>query len=99
MQAVQMQPPEVLYKKADLKKLIKFTGKNLFRSLFLEQFASLQVKFIKKDTLTQVLSYKGYEIFKNTFFIKNLKTNASINIMLSGIHPYTILLKYLKPFP
>ena len=52
--------------KGVLKHFTKFKGKHLCQSC---QSASV-CNFIKKETLTQVLSYEFCEIFKNTFFYR-----------------------------
>ena len=62
-------PPEVFYKKAVLKTLLKFTGKYLFHSLFFNNF-------IKKETPTLVFFSEFYKIFKNSFITKHLRTAA-----------------------
>ena len=47
------------------KNFAKFTGKHLCRSLF-----------FNKETPTQVFSCEICEIFKNTYFVENLRTAA-----------------------
>ena len=63
--------PEVFCKKGALKNFAKFTGKRLCWSLFFNNVAGLSpaaCNFIKIEALTQVLSCKFCEVFKNTFF-------------------------------
>ena len=55
----------MFYKKGVLKNFTKFTGKFLYQGLFFKKVAGLACKFIKKETLAQVLSREFYEIFKN----------------------------------
>ena len=64
------QPPDAFYKKGVLKNFAKLTGKHLFQGLFLN-------KVTKKETLAQAFSCEFCEIFKNTFFTKQLWTTAS----------------------
>ena len=52
--------------KGVLRNFAKFTGKHLWQSLF----------FIKKETLTQVFSFKFCGISKNTFFYKTAPVAA-----------------------
>ena len=58
-------------KYAVLKKLAIFTGKHLLKSLF------NKVQLFKKETPTQLFSCKCSEIFKNTYFEKQMQTAAS----------------------
>ena len=60
----QKQPPRCFMKKAFLKNLAIFTGKHLRWSLFL-------IKFIEKDTSTQVFSSEYGGILKATV-LKNI---------------------------
>ena len=69
------QPPEVFYKKGVLKNGTKFTGKHLCQSLFFNNIAELK---------TQVSSCEFCEIFKNTFFIKHVRTTASGQMSLGN---------------
>ena len=55
-----------------------FTGKQLCWRFFLIRFQSLTWTFTKKGTLTQVFSCGFFEIFKNTFFTKRLRTTTSV---------------------
>ena len=55
--------PEVFCKKGVLKNFAKFTG--------------LACNFIKKETLTQVLSCEFCEISENTFFTEHIQMTAS----------------------
>ena len=63
--AYQKHPSEVFRKKDVLKNLANFTGKHLYRSLFL----------IK--TLTQVFSCEICKNFKNTYFEKHMRATVS----------------------
>ena len=58
-------------KKGVLQNFVKFTGKHLSRSLFLNKVADSN--FIKNETLTQVFSCEFCEIFKSIFFIERLR--------------------------
>ena len=58
-------------KKGVLKNFPKFVGKHLC-------WRVVACKFIKNDTPTQVFSCEFWEMFKNTFFTGNLRTNASV---------------------
>ena len=40
-------------------------------------------KFIKKETLAQVFSWKFYEIFKTTFFTEHFRTTALDFLMMN----------------
>ena len=53
-------------KKGVLQNFVKFTGKHLSRSLFLNKVADSN--FIKNETLTQAFSCEFCEIFKSIFF-------------------------------
>ena len=64
-------------KKGVLKNFAKSTGKHLCQSLFFNKVAGLTCIFIKKETLAQVSSSEFCEIFKNTFFIEDLRATAS----------------------
>ena len=64
-------------KKGVLKNFAKSTGKHLCQSLFFNKVAGLTCIFIKKETLAQVSSCEFREIFKNTFFIEDLRATAS----------------------
>ena len=44
--------------------------------------ASFFNKVVNKETLTQVFSCEFCEIFKNTFFIKHLRTTAAGGLLL-----------------
>ena len=57
---------EVFYTKGVLRNFAKFTGNNLWQSLF-----------IKKETLAQMFSFGFYEISKNTFFYRTPPVAAS----------------------
>ena len=60
---------------AVLKNFTIFTGKHLCRSLFFIKLqAGLQLYY--KETPTQVFSCEYFEIFKNTYFGKHLRTAA-----------------------
>ena len=50
--------PEVFYKRGFHKIFAKFKGKHLCQCLFFNKVAALGFNFIKKETLTQVLSCK-----------------------------------------
>ena len=72
---VQKQPPEVFCKNAVLRNFTIFTGKHLCSSLFL---IKLHANLFKKGSNTGV-SCEYYEIRKNTYFEKHLRTTASTN--------------------
>ena len=55
--------PEVFCKKDVLRNFTKFTGKDLYQSLFFN-------KVIKKETLAQVFFCEFCKISKNTFFYR-----------------------------
>ena len=61
----------------------KFMRKDLSQNLFFNKVAGLN--FIKKETLAQVFSCEFCEVFKSTFFTKNLWTTASVFILLSNV--------------
>ena len=77
-------------KKGVLRNFIKFTGKHLCQSLFLN----------KKDTLAQLFSFEFYQIFKNTFFTEHLWTAVSIVCKISFIRKIIQLppKNYVAPF-
>ena len=61
-------------KKGVLRNFTKFTGKQLYQSLFLIKLQA----FILKKTLARVFSCEFYEISKNNFFTEHLWTTASV---------------------
>ena len=63
----------VFCKKRVLKNFTKFTGNTC-----------VIVHFIKKETLTQVLSCKSCQTFKNTFFVERLRWLLLYNLTLSN---------------
>ena len=64
-QIVRSSRPKVFCKKSVLRNFAKFTGKYLC-----QRDPPNACKFIKKDSLVQVLSCEFYEISKNTFFYR-----------------------------
>ena len=58
-------------KKGALRNFATFTGQHLCQSPFL-------IKFIKKETLTQVFSCEFCKISKNTFYTESLRMTASV---------------------
>ena len=60
--------------KGVLRNFTKFTGKQLYQSLFLIKLQA----FILKKTLARVFSCEFYEISKNNFFTEHLWTTASV---------------------
>ena len=58
-------------KKGVRRNFTKFTGKHLCQRLFFNKVAGL-CNFIKKESLTKVLSCESCEISKNTFFTEHL---------------------------
>ena len=86
---LQKQPPDVFNKKGVLRNFVKFTGKHLCQSLFLNKVEVL-CNFIK-ETLAQVFSRGFCEISKNTFFTEQLWTPASVfNIFTVIFRHYSI---------
>ena len=57
---LQEQPPEMFYKKINLKNFVNFSGQGT-------------CNFIKKQTLAQVFSCEICEIVKNAFFTEHLR--------------------------
>ena len=74
-------------KKAVLRNLAKFIGKHLCQSLFFNKVAGAACNFIKKETLSQVLSCEFCAISKNTFFTEHVWATASDHRLLLN---YTI---------
>ena len=66
----QRQPPEMFYKKGNLRIFTKFTGKHLYQS------TPHACNFIKKETLSQVFSCEFCKVSKNTFFTEHLWTTV-----------------------
>ena len=58
--------PKAFYKKSVLRNFTKFTGKNLYQSLFFNRPQACN--FIKQDTLAQMFFCEFCEISKNPFF-------------------------------
>ena len=73
------QPPEEFQAKRCLRNFTKFTGKQLFRSFFVNKDS------IKKETLAQVLPYKCCTISNNTFFTEHLWTTASLKRQMDRV--------------
>ena len=67
-----------------LKNFARFTGKHQCQNLFYNKVACLGCNFIKKETLTYVLSCEFGKIFKNSFFTEHLQTTASFHCNLRG---------------
>ena len=72
-------------KKDVLRNFAKFTGKHPWQSLFFNKVAGAAFNFIKKETackfiknetLSQVLSCEFCEVSKNTFLTKNVWATA-----------------------
>ena len=85
---IQKQPPEVFYKKDDLKNFAKFTGKHLCR-LAKPQASDhattgLRPATLLKKRLAQIFSCDFCEIFKNTFFNRTPPMAASDDRYLIG---------------
>ena len=76
--SVQKQPPEVFCEKIVLRNFAKFTGKYLCQNLFYNEVAGQACNFIKRETLTQVLSCELCKISKNTFFHRTPLVAASV---------------------
>ena len=68
----QEHPPEVFYKKYVFKNFAKFTGKQLWQSLFFNKVAG------EEETLMEVFSCEFCEIFKNTLFTEHLRVTAFV---------------------
>ena len=62
--------------KVILRYFTKFTGKQLYQSLFFNKVAEA-CNFIKKETLAKVFSCDFWKIFKNAFFTEHFRTTAS----------------------
>ena len=63
-------------KKAVLKSFVIFTGKHLCRSLFLIKLQTYRPATLLNATPTLVFSCEYCVTFKNTYFVKNLRTAA-----------------------
>ena len=87
-------PWQRLYKIGAFKKLAKFTGIHLCRSLFL-------LKFLMKKALEQVFSYEFCKIFKNVFFTEQLRTRAEQLLYihwLGSLKEVKVLFEKMCPF-
>ena len=71
---VQKQLPEVFCKKAACRYFAIFIGKHLFCSLFLIKLPGA----LLKKTPAQVFPCEYFEIHKNTYFGKHLRTAVSV---------------------
>ena len=67
----------MFFKIVALKNFANFTGKHLYRSLFLNKVAGFRNSNFIKKTPTQVFSSAVAEIFKNTFFYRTSSVAAS----------------------
>ena len=80
-------------RKGAVRNFAKFTGKQLWQSLFLSKVADLRpatllrktlwlkaYNFIKKDTLAQVFSCEFCEISKTTFFTEQPRATVSLSL-------------------
>ena len=74
----------MFFKIGVLKTFAIFSGKHLFWSLFLINAGLKDCNFIKKETLAQVYSCKFCEISKNIFFTEQLRTTASVYVILQA---------------
>ena len=71
--------PEVFCEKDVLRNFAKFTEVHLRQSLFFNKIAGLiACKFVKKETLAQVVSCEFCEIAKNIFFYRTPLVAASV---------------------
>ena len=71
----------MFYKTGALKNFVKFTGKYLCQSLFIDKTAAPSPQpynFNKNETKAQEISCEFYKIFKNTGFIENLQNATSV---------------------
>ena len=64
------------------KNFAKFTGKQQ------KDWRPKACNFIKKETLTQVVSYGFCKVFKSTFFTDQLRTTASISAFVTSQFNY-----------
>ena len=69
-------------KKGVLRNFTKFTGKQLYQSLFFKKLHASTCNFIQKETLVLVLSCQFWEISKNTFFTSGSKLIITPVVML-----------------
>ena len=65
------------YQNGVTKNFLKFTGKRIWRDLYIDKVACFRKNFIKKVTPAQVLSCGFKNIFKNTFFTERIRTVAT----------------------
>ena len=61
---------DVLYKKGVLKTFAKFTGKHLYKSLFLIKLEAQACNLIKKETLAQVFPVNFAKFLRTSFFYR-----------------------------
>ena len=80
----------MFYGKGVLENLATWTEKYLFQSLFFNKIACLKTTTLfKKEALAQVFSCELCEFFKNTFFTKHLRVNASVLNATLKTSPYS----------
>ena len=89
-QIVRSSRPKVFCKKSVLGNFAKFTGKYLC-----QRHPPNACKFIKKDSLVQVLSCEFYEISKNTFFYRTPPATVS-GLSVPAINHMKIKIPYLR---
>ena len=90
---------EVLCKKPAFRNFAKFMGKRLCQSLFFNKAAGLRSEtLIKKETLTQVLSYEFYKISRNNFFYRTPPVAASVECRIATPFPRSGLFQIKKRF-
>ena len=70
-------PLQMQYKISVLKKIAKFTIKQLSRSLFFNKKSPPANNFIKKETPTHLFSHQFCKVSRKTFFIEHLRATAS----------------------
>ena len=68
----QKQPPEVFCKKVVLRNFVKFTGKLLCHSLFLNKVAGLRPKLLKKRLRHRCFPVNLVKFLRTSFFTEHL---------------------------
>ena len=81
-----MQPPEVFYKKSDLKNVTNSQENTHARVSFLIKLQALACNFNKKETLAQVFSCEFCEISKEYLFCRTTLDDCFYSIKILKIN-------------
>ena len=75
--------------KCKVHRICKIHRKTPVPESFFKQSCRPQATLLKKEVLAQVFSYEFCEIFKNTFFIEQLRLLLFVNMLSFGLSSVT----------